>query len=84
MQHVLPSAFCVATDATASRSSDQVPAPQARSRNSGIQSPAGEAGTRTQGTLSSLTMLFVQSLCRQPPQWAGGSIWCYHSAHVYS
>lgn len=46
-----PSAFCVATDATASRSSDQVPAPQARSGNSGIQSPAGEAGTRTQGTL---------------------------------
>lgn len=21
---------------------------------------------------------------RQPPQWAGGSIWCYHSAHMYS
>lgn len=46
-----PSAFCVPTDATAARSFDQVPAPQARSGNSGIQSPAGEAGTRTQGTL---------------------------------
>lgn len=46
-----PSAFGVAMDAIASRSSDQVPAPLARSGNSGIQSPAGEAGTRTQGTL---------------------------------
>eukprot|EP00073_Rattus_norvegicus_P045683 XP_017447831.1 PREDICTED: basic proline-rich protein-like [Rattus norvegicus] len=46
-----PSAFGVAMDALAARSSDQVPAPLARSGNSGIQSPAGEAGTRTQGTL---------------------------------
>lgn len=39
-----PSAFCVATDATAARRSDQMPAPQARSGNSGDPEPGGRGG----------------------------------------